>query len=411
MTKLRHLVYFFRGLLAFLMDALLSLLPRNKHKWVFGATGGFRDNPKYLYLETLENHMEIEAIWIGQIKSDIRYLQRRGLRAYYWLSLKGLYHTLTAGVAVCDHTLGNINGFLLGGTYYVNLWHGSSVKRVRWQNTEVFIKEYGLRSENEMRTSFMFKMMQYNTLFKRPDFCLAPSTIQAREFFAPMMDIPLSQVVVGVFPRSRFLIEGKTQALHFIAKHENEASLNFVKELERYDKTYIYMPTWRNGKADFMTATGIDWQQLNQCLKERNELLILKLHPFTKLNMSEMSDYSNLMVYPRNNDIYAVLPFIDCLITDYSSIYTDFLMMNKEIILFVFDYEEYIRNSNDLGEYDKYFVGTRAKDFTQLLQILGSGEDCHVPQDKYLELMEFFWDNNRQQIDIVNEVKKRIGIN
>ena len=170
------------------------------------------------------------------------------------------------------------------------------------------------------------------------------------------------------------------------------------------------MPTWRRTKSDFIAASGIDWEKLNESLNKKNELLILKLHPHTKLNMDAISKYSNLMIYQKNSDVYTVLPFIDCLITDYSSIYTDFLMMNKEIILYIFDYSDYVQNSNDLGEYDIYYVGKRAYDFNQLLHIIESGEDCHVPQDKYHELMEFFWDNNRHQIDIVEEVKKRISL-
>lgn len=410
MTKPEHLILFFRGLLAYVMDALLAFMPRDRHKWVFGATRGFRDNPKYLYIEASEKHQEIETIWISRIKSDVEYLRGKGLKAYYWLSLRGLYHTLTAGVAVCDHTLANINEFLLGGSYYVNLWHGSSVKRVRWQNAEIFVKEFNLKNENEMRTSFTFKMMQYQTLFKGPDFCLAPSTIQAKEFFAPMMDIPLENCVVGVFPRSQLLIAGKGAALDFIKKNESRETLDFVEGLKKFNKVYVYMPTWRRTKSDFIASSGIDWKKLNGVLCKRNELLILKLHPFTKLNMDKVSAYSNIMTYPSKSDVYTVLPFIDCLITDYSSIYTDFLMMNKEIILFVFDYEDYVQNSNDLGEYDKYYVGKRAYNFAQLLQIIESGEDCHVPQDKYHELMEFFWDNNRHQIDIVEEVKKRISL-
>jgi len=105
-----------------------------------------------------------------------------------------------------------------------------------------------------------------------------------------------------------------------------------------------------------------------------------------------------------------VLPFIDCLITDYSSIYTDFLMMNKEIILFVFDYEDYVKKSYELSEYDKYFVGKKTYTFNQLLQTITSEEDCHVPKEDYNRLMEFFWDNNRHNIDIVEEIKNRIGI-
>ena len=128
------------------------------------------------------------------------------------------------------------------------------------------------------------------------------------------------------------------------------------------------------------------------------------------MDLSFLSSYSNIYNYPSTTDIYTVLPFIDCLITDYSSIYTDFLTMNKEIILFVYDYEDYMKGSFKLSEYDKYFAGKRAYDFNQLLHLIDSGEDCHVPQDKYHELMEFFWDNNRHQIDIVEEVKKRIGL-
>lgn len=410
MNKLRHFRLFLLGLVSYLMDMVIQYLPRDRHKWVYGANSGFKDNPKYLYLQAAYEHPEINSIWIGHNKNDVCYLRSKGLKAYYWLSLKGLYHTLTAGVAICDHQLGNINSYLLGGAYYVNLWHGSSVKRVRWQNTDVFVKNYHLKNKDEMRTSFVFRIMFYQVLFKGPDFCLAPSTIQAKEFFAPMMDIPIENCVVGVFPRSQLLIAGKGAALDFIKKNESRETLDFVEGLNKYNKVYVYMPTWRRTKSDFIASSGIDWKKLNGVLGKRNELLILKLHPFTKLNMDKLSAYSNIMTYPSKSDVYTVLPFIDCLITDYSSIYTDFLMMNKEIILFVFDYEDYVHNSNDLGEYDKYFVGKRAYDFAQLLQIMERGEDCHVPQEKYQELMEFFWDNNRHRIDIVEEVKKRIGL-
>lgn len=410
MNSLKQFLFFFDGFIAYLLDKLLVIFPRNKNKWVYGASGGFRDNPKYFFYKAVNEHPEINSIWIGHIKKDVLYLQSRGFKAYYWLSIRGLYHTITAGVAICDHSLKNINNFLLGGVYYVNLWHGSSVKRVRWQNPDLYVKKFNLSSKDEMRSSFTFRMKLYQVLFKGPDFCLVPSTIQAKDFFAPMMDIPLSHCVVGVFPRSQLLIEGKKAASDFICKYEPKETKEFVEKLKKYNKSYIYMPTWRDGKSDFMSLSGIDWNLLNACLKKRNELLVLKFHPYTKLNIESVSNLSNLMIYPRKSDVYTVLPFIDCLITDYSSIYTDFLIMNKEIILFVFDYDDYVKNSNDLGNYDKYFLGKRANNFTQLLDIINSNEDCHVPKEQYSFLMNFFWDNNTHKIDIVEEVKKRISI-
>ena len=235
-TNIKTFAWFCIGLVNFLLDKLLKLVPRDKRKWVFGATGGFRDNPKYLFYQTANSHKEIRAIWIGKTKKSVRTLSQQGYEAYYWMSPRGIYHSLTAKVAICDHSLGNINQFLLGGVYYVNLWHGSSVKRVRWQAPDSFIRKYHLKNENEMRSSFCFRMVLYQVLFRTPDLCLAPSTIQAKEFFAPMMDIPLEHCIVGVYPRSQLLIEGKTAALEFIRKYEPDETMAFIKGLGNFKK-------------------------------------------------------------------------------------------------------------------------------------------------------------------------------
>ena len=315
---------------------------------------------------------------------------------------------MTSKVAICDHSLGDINRHLTGGIYYVNLWHGASVKRVRWQAPDDFVRRFNLRNKDDMRTSFRFKMLMYQTLFRVPDLCLAPSTIQAKEFFAPMMDIPLERCIVGVYPRSKFLIRGKDEAIQFIKEHEPKETIDFVNRLKSFKKSYIYMPTWRNDGSDFIKQAKIDWEILNDTLCQKNELLVVKMHPFSQIDISELAQYSNIAVYPNESDIYTVLPFIDTLITDYSSIYTDFLIMNKEIILFVFDYDKYVRNSYELERYDYYFIGTRATSFSQLLDIIRTGEDCHVPTDHYKRLMDYFWDNNRHEIDIVEEIERRI---
>lgn len=398
------------NLVAYLLSKVLCFFPRKSNLWAFGASGGFRDNPKYLFYEVIEKHPEITPVWIANSKKDCNFLKSQGMNTYFWRSLKGLFYSIRAKVYIVDHTTADINRFLCGGAYYVNLWHGSSVKRVRWQNTDFFVKTFNLKDESEMRTSFWFKMRNYIALFSRPDFCIAPSTIQLKEFFAPMMDISEENCMVAVFPRSRLMIEGKDMALDFIKNYEPSETMEFIGKLQSYNKTYIYMPTWRDDGCDFIEQAGIDWHRLDDVMKATNSLFILKLHPFTRLNLDNLLQYSNISLYPNNSDVYAVLPFIDCLITDYSSIYTDFLMMNKEIILFVFDYQNYVGKSNWIEDYDKFYLGKRAYDFNQLILTIESGEDCHIPQEQYDLLMNFFWDNNRQNIDIADEIKKRIGL-
>jgi len=397
-------------LVGYCSQYIIKYVPRDKRKWAYGCKGGLRDNPKFFFYWTNENHPEIRAIWFAQSKAERNLIRSHGMESCMQYSLKGLYHALTAKVYVTSHTVEHVNHYFSAGAFFLNLWHGSSVKRVRWQAPEFFCRRYHLKSKEEMRTNFWFKIDTYCLMFRKPDLCLTPSTVQKHDFFAEMLDIPENRCIVGVFPRSRLLIEGKEAALDFIKKYESQETLNFLKKIEKYKKRYVYMPTWRNDGTDFVTKAQFDWDKLNSALAKDNAIFILKLHPSTVMDMSFISSYSNIYNYPSTTDIYTVLPFMDCLITDYSSIYTDFLTMNKEIILFVYDYEEYMKGSFKLSEYDKYYVGKRAYNFAQLLQIIESGEDCHVPQDKYHELMEFFWDNNRHQIDIVEEVKKRIGL-
>ena len=76
------------------------------------------------------------------------------------------------------------------------------------------------------------------------------------------------------------MIKGKEKAMDFITKYEPEETKAFVEKLQKYKKTYIYMPTWRNDGRDFIEQAGINWQRLNDIMKEKNELFILKLHPF-----------------------------------------------------------------------------------------------------------------------------------
>lgn len=397
-------------ILVYYLQFVIRYIPRQKIKWAFGAYGGFKDNPKYMYYDVIEHHPEIRATWMASNKEDFRFLKSRGLPVYYKSSLKGIWFALTAKVYIVDHTTSDINNFLDGGAFYVNLWHGCGIKRVRWQNTNQFVEKYHLKNEAEMKSSLVFKIRTYPFLFRKLDLCLTPSSIQLKEFFAPMMNISEKNCIVSLYPRSKLMIEGKESAMRFIKKYEPNETMEFLERLQSYNKTYIYMPTWRNDGRDFIEQAGIDWQKLNNVMKETHSLFILKLHPYTELIIENLSQYSNICFYPKNSDVYTVLPFIDCLITDYSSIYTDFLTMNKDVILFVFDYEEYVKGNYELAEYDKYYLGKRVYDFDQLLKTMLSGVDCHIPKEQYDSLMNFFWDNNRHNIDIAEEIKKRIGL-
>lgn len=407
--KSENFVYF-KKMMLYGLHSLSKYVPRKKRKWIFGSHFKFSDNSKYLFYKVCENNPEIRAIWISNNQKDVGFLRSRGYEVYYRKSMAGVYHTLTAGVVVSNAAASDVGMGLTGGAFFLNLWHGVGVKKIRWLNPDYYIKKFHLKDESEMKTSFRFKLKYFYVLFRKIDLCLVPSKMQADEFFKPMMRITDENILLGGYPRNELLLKDKDEVHDFIVQHEPASTLSFLDELSKYQKVFIYMPTWRNNKADFVTAANIDWNQMNSILVCQNSLLILKLHPNTVINLDFITQYSNIILYPEECDIYTILPYTDCLITDYSSIYSDYCLLNKEIILFVYDYEEYVTNAIDLLDYDKYYLGKKAHSFSELINIIANKVDCHLTKEEYSFIMNAYWDSVNNGVDIAKEVEKRIGI-
>lgn len=394
--------------LLFLTNKLSELPKRNKNKWVFGSHWKrFKDNPKFLMLYVVENHPEIRCIWISHNKKDVGIVRSLGLDCYYWLSIKGAYHCITAGVYIGDNSISDINDFFAGNALFLDLHHGVGLKKTMWYNLRRQSRELGI-SEDNLEKSFIFKIATYRRLYRKPNLWLATSKAHAEDIICPMHRSPLADCVFGNFPRNSLLVDDKESILKLAKKYEPIRTVELIERLKNYNKVYIYMPTWRTDGHDFVNDSQIDFNKLNTILKINNAVFILNLHPATKLDYKSLSALSNIIVFDRIIDVYYILPFTDCLIADYSSVYTDYLIMNKEIILFPFDYNEYVKKSHDLLDYDKYYKGMKVYNFNDLLLTIESNKDCHLSKIDYDTLMDYYWGSINEPLDIVNEVNKKL---
>lgn len=131
----------------------------------------------------------------------------------------------------------------------------------------------------------------------------------------------------------------------------NEFSLSEINNCKKklkisLDKEIIlYTPTWR--QKDNKNATNIskllDIDSLYQSLSD-DTLLIIKNHPFEKLN-GISSKYSNKIIFaPDDIQIEELYVVSDAVITDYSSVMFDYCLLNKPMIFWAPDYEEYVEN-------------------------------------------------------------------
>lgn len=129
----------------------------------------------------------------------------------------------------------------------------------------------------------------------------------------------------------------------------------------RYKKIVIWMPTFRKSgystarnDSDKITETGLsmfetseDIHRLDAYLKEIGVLLIIKFHPAQDMNVINIPqcDYiiqlSPEQVKKLKIDTYKLLPETSGLISDYSSIAFDYLLLDKPIAYVLSDYDSY----------------------------------------------------------------------
>ena len=69
------------------------------------------------------------------------------------------------------------------------------------------------------------------------------------------------------------------------------------------------------------------------------------MHPH---NAHVYEDLSNILNYGKDFDIYPVMSLSDMMITDYSSIYIDYLIIDRPIVFFNYDYEKYLEKNRKL---------------------------------------------------------------
>ncbi|MGF7143660.1 CDP-glycerol glycerophosphotransferase (TagB/SpsB family) [Anaerotaenia torta] len=329
---------------------LLHLIPRDKKLWVFGSTFGrrFADNPKYLYLYISQNHgNHVRAVWISRSREIVDILRENCLEAYYLYSFSGFWNSLRAGVYFYDNYTKDISYVLSGGALKINLWHGIPLKKIQKDN----IFDY-YRNPRSL----------WEWVHARPR-CISdekPShyILTTSQFIRPVFETAFrtKRVLTGGYPRNDILISDRIKNVMTVQERQTyEMMVSAGKE----NKIILYMPTFRDSEGKAFDV--IDMARLKTFLERERYLLCVKLHPKSRQQAEwKKQNSKRIRIIDAQLDPYCFLQLADILLTDYSSIYFDFLFTNKPIIFFPYDYKEYLSESRELYfEYGEYTPGTK----------------------------------------------------
>lgn len=334
----------------FLLSILDLLIPRDKKLWAFYVTPNtsWDANMQCIYALSLQEK---------DVRCFLSFLpptpppDNIAGKSVSFLSLSGLWSTLRAGVIIFDHALPP------GMTRYrrqcVNLWHGIPIKQIRFFCPENFPAGY-------------LKQQSRNTTL------LISSSKTDQLAMSAAFQIPPERVKITGLPRNDLLITPKPflRVLPSLAEEDNK-----INELKRERKLILYAPTYRDkGMENFVRPfNDAETSELLTVLEKHNAVLGIRDHIFSSGSCSHSLQDNDLIIelpsssYSNTN---LLLASVDLLITDYSSIWVDYLLLKRPIIGFCPDLDDYLELRGFLYDFQSTFPGPLTRTTQELVQQL-----------------------------------------
>lgn len=376
---------FFAYLLCYAVYPFSFLFVRNKRKLAFGSSkNAFNDNAKYFFIYCQNERQDLDSAWLSLSRKTVAEVRAKGLKAYYTLSVRGMWHALTSKYWFYNAYSSDIMFAFSGNAICVNLWHGVGLKRIEFNINS------GKLAERYQKTSLK-EVFYHPEAFRKPDWLLTSTPFQTK-MFAPAFRISEDRCLEFGYPRNEILVASEQQRQAFIAQYEPESTRNLIFDLRQkgYSKIFIYMPTWRDSQRELFVQS-FDLDKMNSILRSQNSLLLLKPHANVIIDKAAFANYSNVMLVDAKTDVYPILPYTNVLLTDYSSILYDYVLMeNKDVILYLYDYEEYVKDREFFYPFDENVVGKKIGSFEELCECIERG-NYQIDEFQRQVIIEKFW--------------------
>jgi CDP-glycerol glycerophosphotransferase (TagB/SpsB family) len=154
-----------------------------------------------------------------------------------------------------------------------------------------------------------------------------------------------------------------------------------LKEQIDKKKLVLYAPTFRdyNRKACGFSHESIE--QLKNILNQHNAVLGIRAHPRDQGLFAPFIDHLTILDldYQHYPELNIVMRNTDILITDYSSLWVDYLLLDRPIIGYAFDMEQYQDSRGLLFNYQNQFPGELCETNEDLKKLIATALNQEEP--------------------------------
>ena len=372
--------YIFR-LFLLMTSFILEFFLKKRDVVVFGAMNGnwYGDNAKYIFKYVSQSDRKFKFIWLTKDVNVYKNLKDQGLPVCYIHSLKGMFYQFTAKVGLYTDSLYDLfisPYFASRKIKLIALRHGRSVKRVRFArlNHKMSKKEYRERMIETKLISYASSTSSFISEIQEE--CLKIGKVKHQ--------------ITG-YPRNDLMLE---KANDIIGK----------KLLFGDKKIVLYAPTWRHGRGvtSFFPFSSFDLKILNNKLKTLNIVLLLRPH-VTELiaskklrdDLNYFSSYSNIEIasHKKYPDVNNLIPYVDMLLSDYSALYHDYLLLDRPIGLIPYDYDSFNLSNGFLYPYMDLMPGKNISTFNDFIDFFDELVNPELNSEKRKKLRDIIFES------------------
>lgn len=306
---------FFRTLLSFAS----VIVPTNNKRIVFVSFGGrkFDDSPKALYDEVLSRQEFHNWDLIWAFVSPNKFIIPRG-RKVRIDTIDFFITLLSSKVWISNSDIDRGIGLNIKGVIRVETWHGTPLKKIGGdENTGSMLLNKKYRFTKKDNRTIRCAQSEYD-----------------RNIFMRIFHATQESILLSDLPRNDSLLT------------YSELRCNEIKHqlgISKKKKVILYTPTYReyafNSENQIYLAPPIEIGKWQKNLDKEYVLLFRAHYAVTAaLRLEENHFVKDVSQYPYLNDLYAIS---DIMISDYSSTYFDYAILDRPMFCFAYDLEEY----------------------------------------------------------------------
>ncbi len=214
------------------------------------------------------------------------------------------------------------------------------------------------------------------------------------------------------------------------ALFENHRDLREVFGVSKDEKLVLWLPTYRKHKKAVKLSSGkeglpllnsvSDFEVLGQTLLSNKIKLIVKPHPaedisvFGKYSIPNLSVITDGELSNRQVRLYELLSAADALVSDYSSVFYDWLLCNRPIALTADDKEAYKAERGFALDLDSLYDKAASRienvgEFCSFLKNVADGNDENAPGREYVRDLTNIYRDGGSAARVVKFIEERIG--